>query len=50
MNDTQPAFSPDGTRIAFRSQRDGGGIFVMGATGESVKRVSDKGFQSGLVA
>ena len=44
VDDTQPAFSPDGTRIAFRSERDGGGIFVMGATGESVKRVSDTGF------
>jgi Tol biopolymer transport system component len=44
VDDTQPAFSPDGTLIAFRSERDGGGIFVMGATGESVKRVSDTGF------
>ena len=43
VDDTQPAFSPDGTRIAFRSERDGGGIFVMGATGESVKRISDAG-------
>jgi serine/threonine protein kinase len=43
-NETQPALSPDGTRIAFHSGRDGGGIFVMGATGESVKRVSDAGF------
>jgi serine/threonine protein kinase/dipeptidyl aminopeptidase/acylaminoacyl peptidase len=42
--DTQPAFSPGSARIAFRSERDGGGIFVMGATGESVKRVSDAGF------
>jgi serine/threonine protein kinase len=42
--DTQPAFSPDGERIAFRSERDGGGIFVMGATGESAKRVLDAGF------
>ena len=31
-DDTQPAFSPDGERIAFRSDRDRGGIFVMGAT------------------
>jgi len=44
VDDTQPAFAPDGTRIAFRSERDGGGIFVMGATGESVKRVSGAGF------
>lgn len=43
-DDDQPAFSPDGQRIAFRSERDGGGIFVMGATGESVRRVSDFGY------
>jgi eukaryotic-like serine/threonine-protein kinase len=42
--DSQPAFSPDGSRIAFRSERNGGGIFVMGATGESVRRVTDFGF------
>ena len=36
QGNTQPAFSPDGERIAFRSSRDGGGIFLMGATGESV--------------
>ncbi len=43
-DDRQPAFSPDGERIAFRSERDGGGIFVMGSTGESVKRLTDFGF------
>jgi Tol biopolymer transport system component len=43
-DDRQPAFSPDGDRIAFRSERDGGGIFVMGATGESVRRVTQAGF------
>jgi len=42
--DTQPAFSPDGSRIAFRSERAGGGVFVMGSTGESVKRLTDFGF------
>jgi len=43
-NDTQPAFSPDGERIVFRSEREGGGIYLMGATGESVRRVSDFGY------
>jgi eukaryotic-like serine/threonine-protein kinase len=43
-DDTQPAFSPDGSTIAFRSERGGGGIFVMGATGESVRRLSDVGY------
>ncbi|HEY2739470.1 MAG TPA: protein kinase [Thermoanaerobaculia bacterium] len=42
--DTQPAFSPDGKQIAFRSERDGGGIFLMGATGESVRRLTDFGY------
>ncbi len=44
FDDYSPAFSPDGNRIAFRSQREGGGLFVMGATGESPQRVSDDGF------
>jgi serine/threonine protein kinase len=43
-DDTQPAFSPDGERIAFRSERQGGGIFVMGRTGESVRRITDTGY------
>lgn len=43
-DETQPAFSPDGEHIAFRSERHGGGIFVMGATGENVRRVADFGF------
>src|SRR5206468_2352113 len=28
VDDMQPAFSPDSERIAFRSDREGGGIFV----------------------
>ena len=43
-DDLQPAFSPDGEEIAFRSERDGGGLFVMGATGESARRLTDVGF------
>ena len=42
--DSDPAFSPDGDRIAFYSARDGGGVFVMGATGENPKRVASAGF------
>jgi Tol biopolymer transport system component len=44
-DDSHPAFSPDGERIAFRSGREGGGgLYVMGRTGESVRRVSDQGY------
>ncbi|MCA1613157.1 MAG: serine/threonine-protein kinase [Acidobacteria bacterium] len=43
-DDTQPAYSPDGARIAFRSERQGGGIFVIGATGESARRLTDFGY------
>jgi Tol biopolymer transport system component len=42
-DDYAPAFSPEGDRIAFRSTRDGGGLYVMGRTGEAVRRVSDRG-------
>jgi eukaryotic-like serine/threonine-protein kinase len=41
----QPAFSPDSERIAFRSSRDDGGIFVMGRTGEAIRRVTRAGFR-----
>jgi len=43
-DDTEPAFSPDGSQIAFRSERDGGGIFVMGVTGESPRRLTNFGY------
>jgi Tol biopolymer transport system component/serine/threonine protein kinase len=43
-DDEQPRFSPDGELIAFRSGRDGGGIFIMGRTGEAVHRVTRGGF------
>jgi Tol biopolymer transport system component len=42
--DRQPAFSPDGERIVFQSERQGGGIFVMGRTGESVRRLTEGGY------
>ncbi|MCZ6649229.1 MAG: protein kinase, partial [Acidobacteria bacterium] len=43
-SDFAPQFSPDGERIVFGSQRDGGGIFVMGGMGGSVTRITDEGF------
>ncbi|MDT5271669.1 MAG: eukaryotic-like serine/threonine-protein kinase [Acidobacteriota bacterium] len=43
-DDTQPAFSPDGEYVVFRSEREKGGLFIMGATGESVRRLTDFGF------
>jgi serine/threonine protein kinase len=43
-DESQPAFSPDGERIAFRSGREPAGVYVMGATGENVRLVSQGGF------
>jgi len=43
FDDGQPAVSPDGQRVAFRSEREGGGLFLMGATGESVVRLTQEG-------
>lgn len=43
-DDGAPSFSPDGRRIAYRSECAGGGIFVMGATGESARKVTDSGY------
>jgi Tol biopolymer transport system component len=44
-DDIDPAFSPDGRSIAYRSDCGGGGIFVMGATGEARRRVADFGYE-----
>jgi serine/threonine protein kinase len=43
-DEMQPALSPDGEQVAFRSERDGGGIFIMGATGENARRLTTFGF------
>ncbi len=43
-DDSQPAFSPDGERIAFRSDREPAGIYVMEATGENLRPVTPGGF------
>ncbi|HVQ39093.1 MAG TPA: protein kinase [Pyrinomonadaceae bacterium] len=43
-DDSQPVFSPDGERIAFRSDRAPAGIYVMEATGENLRPVTAGGF------
>ena len=42
-DNTEPALSRDGSKIAFRSERSGGGLFVMEATGENPRRISASG-------
>jgi len=44
VDDTQPAFSPDGNFIAFRSERVPRGIYLMDASGQNVRQISDSGF------
>jgi len=39
-DETEPAYSPNGERIAFRSTREPAGIYVMEATGENVRLVA----------
>ena len=39
VNNTQPAWSPDGKKIAFNSIRDG--IYVMHANGRNIRRLTD---------
>jgi Tol biopolymer transport system component len=41
-SDRWPAWSPDGSRIAFWSEREGGGYFVMSALGGSVRRLIER--------
>ena len=43
-NESAPAFSPDGMLIAFHENDSDGGLFVVGATGESARRLTDRGF------
>ncbi|MFN0113020.1 MAG: protein kinase domain-containing protein [Blastocatellia bacterium] len=42
--DSDPTFSPDGNFIAFRSEREGGGVYMIGATGENERLIAKDGF------
>jgi serine/threonine protein kinase/Tol biopolymer transport system component len=43
-DDTQPTVSPDGRWIAFRSEREGGGIYIASVEGGPVRRIADVGY------
>jgi eukaryotic-like serine/threonine-protein kinase len=42
--DFHPALSPDGARIVFRSDCQGGGIFLMDSNGGGIRRLTDAGY------
>lgn len=42
-DDHEPDFSPDGTRIVFRSEREGGGLYIVPTLGGTERRISTIG-------
>ena len=49
-NEDYPAFSPDGTKIAFRSERDGGGIYVVPLLGGEPRLLAAPGHSAPILA
>lgn len=43
-DDWFPSLSPDGSRIVFRSERDGGGLYIIEALGGEERKIVDKGY------
>jgi Tol biopolymer transport system component/DNA-binding winged helix-turn-helix (wHTH) protein len=48
--DVQPASSPTGDRIVFRSEREGGGLYVVSAHGGPARRLTSGGVQPAWLA
>ena len=42
-DDYDPSFSPDGSKVVFRSDRDGGGIYTVAVLGGDLKLIAKKG-------
>ena len=42
-DEREPAFSPDGGKIAFRSEKDGGGLYQIPAIGGSARLIAARG-------